>query len=393
MAHIILRLQIQRAYSVLPYLVETYVCPSSYMSCDEVVAFVDQILPPLSELDEVKLYIALPLLSAALNGQKDAWEVISPATIERLLSMTTSLAQFSISGDHDPPSRSAAAACLFAILAHDSTGDSIRHLLGSVVYPTVKESVARLKQHVGKMPEASDVCQSSYTANVEAALNLMALVGSAAACRGGPCSKIADEIASCLIKVACIGTSTVISFDSPRTEAQKDPISDPNSLLFMLPAAAYGSMLTVKNGGALWRQRIIHKTLPILMTSLQEQVTSRNPPPLGSLVVVAHVLCSVSRTHLGESKIQQMIPTLIAGLVYFSKNLHLITGDNEGMTGADALSAILGSLIKLLRISPQDVSLVVCLLMHFIHVRLTNTASSFNYRLQNSLVSSFQAFC
>ena len=82
----------------------------------------DQILPPLSELDEVKLYVAFPLLAAVLNGQKDIWKIVSPAAGERLLSMTTYLAQFSMSSDHDSFSRSAAASCLFAILKHEDEG-------------------------------------------------------------------------------------------------------------------------------------------------------------------------------------------------------------------------------------------------------------------------------
>ena len=106
----------------MPYLIEAYVCPSSTSSCDNLVAFVDQILPPLSEIDEVQLYVAFPLLAAVLNGQNDVWKVVSSATGERLQSMTTYLAQFTMSEDHDSFSRSAAASCLFAILIHGGEG-------------------------------------------------------------------------------------------------------------------------------------------------------------------------------------------------------------------------------------------------------------------------------
>lgn len=311
----------------------------------------DQILPPLSELDEVKLYVAFPLLAAVLNGQKDIWKNVSPATGERLLSMTTYLAQFSISADHDSFSRSAAASCLFAILIHgDKDGsagdDNIKTLLDKVVYPAVTESVACLQQ----------TFDGTCIANVEAAVNFMALLGSAAACRGGRCSQTADEIASCLVQVACNGSSTIFSFKAPEDEAQKHPILDPASIAFILPAAAFGSMLSVKNGGPFWRQRIIHKTIPILTNTLQEQALSRCPPALGSLALVAQMLCSVTQTHLGESKIRQMIPTLIAGLVYFSKNLDVVVQNDEATKRLDLLSVILAALTKTLRISPEDVS-------------------------------------
>lgn len=336
----------------------------------------DQILPPLSELDEVKLYVAFPLLAAVLNGQNDVWKVVSSATVERLQSMTKYLAQFSISADHDSCSRSAAASCLFAILISpqsDSSGENIKNLLDRVVHPAVTESVARLQQTFDGTSGVAVAPDHACIANVEAALNFMALLGSAAACRGGRCSQTADEIASCLIQVACNGSSSAFAFKSPENEAQKHPISDLASLAFILPAAAFGSMLSVKNGGPFWRQRIIHKTLPILTTTLQEQATSRNPPALGSLAVVAHLLCSVSQTHLGESHIRQMIPTLIAGLVYFSKNLDVLVKYDTARKGLDVLSIILAAVTKILRISPEDVSVLVIYFILFFMLFFVNT--------------------
>jgi hypothetical protein len=357
----------------LPFLVEAYACPSSTLSSDNLVAFVDQILPPLSELDEVKLYVAFPLLAAVLNGQNDVWKVASPATVQRLQSMTTYIAQFTISADHDSFSRSAAASCLFAILIHgdsenDSSGENIKNVLDRVVYPAVTESVASLQQTFDGAPGFRVAPDHACIANVEAALNFMALLGSAAACRGGRYSQTADDIATCLIQVACNGSSSAFALKSPGNEAQKHPISDRASVAFILPAAAFGSMLSVKNGGPFWRQRIIHKTLPILTKTLQEQATSRNPPALGSLAVVAHLLCSVSQTHLGESNLRQMIPTLIAGLVYFSKNLDVLVQYDTTTKGLDVLSTILAALTKILRISPEDVSALVYVFINFIVV-------------------------
>lgn len=358
----------------------------------------DQILPPLSELDEVKLYVAFPLLAAVLNGQNNVWNVVNPGTGQRLQSMTTYLAQFSMSSDHDSFSRSAAASCLFAILIHEdkdggnSSGENIKNLLDRVVYPVVTESVARLQQVIdGKSATAAsyDAC----TANVEAALHFMALLGSAAACRGGLCSQTADEVASCLVQVACNDSSARFALKTPGEEAQKHPILDPSSLAFILPASAFGGMLSVKNGGPFWRQRIIHKTLPILTKTLQEQAKSRSPPALGSLAVVGHMLCSVSQTHLGESKVRQMIPTLIAGLVYFSKNLDVVVQCEQASKRLDVLSIILAALTKILRISPEHVRLVYFFCMLFITLFVNSYAVTLFFRLRNSLVLLFQAFC
>ncbi len=102
-----------------------------------------------------------------------------------------------------------------------------------------------------------------------------------------------------------------------------------------------------------------HKTLPILLKALQAQAQSQNPPALGTLAVVCHMLCCLPAKLLGESNVRQMIPTLIAGLVYFSKNLQALTqSESISCKTSDVLSIILAALLKLLSISPEDVSIV-----------------------------------
>lgn len=369
--------QIQRAYSVLPYLVEAFACPSSASSCDNLVASVDQVLPPLSEQDEVKLYVTFPLLAALLNGQNDVWTVMNSTTALRLQAMTTYLAQFSISTDHDCHSRSAAASCLFAILTHgndatDSDPGSIRNLLETVCFPAITDAAAKMQQNFDRASTGNTEFDPTCFTNVDAVLDFMALLGSAAACRGGRCSQTADDIASCLIQVACTGSSSVFSFVYPTKQAQRHPISDPASLAFILPAAAFGSMFSVKSGGPFWRQRIIHKTLPTLMKTLLEQATSQNPPALGSLTVVSHLLCCAPRSHLGDSKILHMIPTLIAGLVYYSKNLDALIQRDMAVYALSGLSTVIAALTKILRVSPEDVSIDV---LQFLFVILCKCSS------------------
>ena len=187
--------------------------------------------------------------------------------------------------------------------------------------------------------------------------------GSAAACKGGPYSETADMVASFLIEIACTGASRFLLTDitvhlpAQSEEGRKHPIVDPSSHMYILPASSFGSMLSVKNGGPFWRQRLTHKTLPILLKALQEQAQSQNPPALGTLTVVCHMLCCLPVQLLGESNVQQFVPTLIAGLVYFSKNVKAWTQSEMIMSrAADVLSVILAALLKLLANSPGDVS-------------------------------------
>lgn len=116
-------------------------------------------------------------------------------------------------------------------------------------------------------------------------------------------------------------------------------------------------MLSVHNGGPFWRQRMTHKTLSILMKSLHMQAKSQNPPALGTLAVVCHMLCCLPSSLLGKSNVKQILPTLLAGLVYFSKNSNAMAQSESISTKpTDLMSVILAALVKILTVSPEDVS-------------------------------------
>ena len=93
------------------------------VSCEGLVQIVDQVMPPLSEWDEVKLYVTLPLLAALLTSSNKVWNSLDSATLKTLSSMITYLAEFSISSDPDAQAKSAASVCLFYILFHGSEDD------------------------------------------------------------------------------------------------------------------------------------------------------------------------------------------------------------------------------------------------------------------------------
>ena len=173
-----------------------------------------------------------------------------------------------------------------------------------------------------------------------------------------------DKIALFLIELACTGASqypfsgtTAMQLRTPSQEGQKHPLLSPDSHAFILPASAFGSMLSVHNGGPFWRQRLTHKTLPILLGALNAQAKSQNPPALGTLCVVCHMLCCLPVSLLGETNMKQMIPTLVAGLVYFSKNSNALV-QSEMITSkpTNLLHIMLAALIKILAVSPEDVS-------------------------------------
>ena len=184
----------KRASTILPFLIPVYECPSSASSCDGLVQFVDQIMPPLSETDEVNLFVALPLLAAAFTSTTKLWETLDSATLKLLSSMVTYLAEFSISSDHNAHSRTAASTCLFSILFHRSEdGDKsegndvlvIQKLLQEVVLPTLICSLDSLKTEVsdvltprasGSAVEASEESVHSAFSQVEDTLNFVSML-------------------------------------------------------------------------------------------------------------------------------------------------------------------------------------------------------------------------
>jgi hypothetical protein len=143
----------------------------------------------------------------------------------------------------------------------------------------------------------------------------------------------------------------------PGEQGRKHPLLDPASLVSMLPASAFGSILSVHNGGPFWRQRMTHITLPVILEALRTQAKSQDPPAMGTLTVVCHLICCLPATLLETSNFKQIIPTLIAGLVYFSKNVNAFAqSDIITPKSLNLLSVVLAALLKILTTSPDDVS-------------------------------------
>jgi hypothetical protein len=133
-------------------------CPSAITSCGSLAKFVDKILPPLSEPDEVSLYITLPLLDASLKRSRQDSKKLESVTSATLMSMVEELALFSIRSDHHVHSRSSAASCLFSILfksSEDNDIDVIRvlqKLLREVVFPELSTALRCLARAVNELP-------------------------------------------------------------------------------------------------------------------------------------------------------------------------------------------------------------------------------------------------
>lgn len=146
-----------------------------------------QILPPLSEWDEVKLCVSFPLLAALLGSSSTVLKTFDHETTDNLNSMTPYLAQFCIGSDYDSFSRSAAASCLFSILLQntDDADSCVKLLMNDVVLSALVDSIDVLRNDLvdvltpkaaGGLPQSSNYSSFTGFSRVEGQLNFMGMM-------------------------------------------------------------------------------------------------------------------------------------------------------------------------------------------------------------------------
>jgi len=343
----------KRIRELLPYLTRLFECPAAQLSCSLLVNQVDQVIPPLSASDNLELRVVLPLLSTVLNAPNMNWTILDETTTRALDSMTSFFTQFSLSHEHDVDVKSAAASCLFSILVNSKLEEDrplalFRDEISGILAAAFNDNST----------SSSSLSDDSMMEN---ALNMTALLASAAACRGGASSRTADRATLFLAELACTGKSICPFSEVPILLRQLDgpsqrrPLQTSSSTAYVLSASAYSEVISVQNGTPFWRQRISHKTLALLKPVLQEQARTQTPPPLGTLALVCHMICCLPLSLIGSSNMEQLIPTAIAGLVYFSKHTVDATEEEECVSSIlyQTLMVILGCLLKVLSTAPQ----------------------------------------
>ncbi|KAL3805021.1 hypothetical protein HJC23_003249 [Cyclotella cryptica] len=360
--------QVERAYSILPYLIPVFQCPPAVLSFDGLAKLVEQVLPPLSRWDEVKLCVCLPLVASILSDSEFGRKR-NVGLLTTVNSMIRHLAEFVMRSDHESRSRSAAASCLFSIFINFDDGSlTSQEIIEGVIFEALVGSLQMLGADtlMPPVPTSNDILVSSngcaidtHFFRVENIFSFMSVLGSAAACKGGSHSKDADLIATFLIEMACTGSSSFPFSKAAKNrvtwpeEGRNYPSSDRFAKLSLLPAFSFGSMISVYNGIPFWRQRVVYKTISYALKALQDETRSLNPPALGPLAVCA-TLCCLPVSLLSESNLRQMIPILVAGLVHLSKDLSALNDcANSWSSQSDVLGLILAALIKQFALSPE----------------------------------------
>uniref|UniRef100_A0A7S1YT85 MMS19 nucleotide excision repair protein n=1 Tax=Ditylum brightwellii TaxID=49249 RepID=A0A7S1YT85_9STRA len=361
------------SYTILPHILPAYNNHTPSSEINSIIQFVSQVIPPLTEWDELKLCTALPILATALqhNHPKN----------ESLKEIITSLAEYAISTDHDcVEAKSAAASIVFSVmLHHQENGDNEcigRLLLRDVISPAVAQNRNMNQALLGKEEEKENMDElQSFINAFEGAMNLLALVGSATACRGGKSSQTCDLVVRFLIKLACTGSApfpdtneeVCIGTSSSASSSSYGSVAESLSII---AGSSFGAILSVENGGAFWRQRISHVSLPEILRACDDAVSGENGSgsqddsaassfinfPLGALTAACHIMCCVPTTTLGDKQVNELGGIAVRGLICCATRMsNITTNENKTMTSSNVMSVtsiVLASLLRLMVVAP-----------------------------------------
>jgi len=344
------------SHSILPHLLHAYSSDSvDIKQIEKIASRASQVLPPLSDWDGVELCTLLPVLSVALSSKI----VVRNESLRTLTNILPDLVDYAMNGEVLAASRATAASCVFSIVAlyQDNAIECIGlALLRNQIFPIIVGCFA-----------AED--KSSDTEKPKAlldAMNLAAMIASAASVRGGNSAITADEVARFFALVACEGA---VSAPALGVIAPLDCIVDNrrqrNIEISTFAATALGSLLSV-NGSPFAKQRLAHGILPIVLSSLQIMRSSRiASSDIGSLLCVCHIICCVSVKALGQEKLENLALAIVHGLERVLEEL--VSGDESNLTKLEIvdqlISLLLAALVKLYNQSLSSVCEECCMFL------------------------------
>lgn len=331
--------QVELSFLVLPPLLASYYNATPQEKVKSILSFTAEVLPPLSDWDNTRLCICLPILSLILDSDDNFDETT-------LCPLLTSLIEYILTRENYDSARTAASSCIYSIISkhlRDENKSFIEKIFTDTLSPLV----------FSKLDTLNDEMSHEEIAELQDSINLMALIGSAAVCRGGSLSQMGNEVASFLTLVACqenveSAGSIKVGFTSPLDFRD---ISHGNKIkISFIAGNAIGAMLSVENGSPFWRQRISHVVIPSLLSSSEAMSSIEH----GRLLCTCHLVCCVPVRALGEKRLLRLATVIINGLeacvTLSRKNLY------EGKVIQGLKQVLLTSLLKITDDAPQSVS-------------------------------------
>jgi len=331
---------VQLAYSILPLLLMAYYKCTPHDKIEALLSFTTQVLPPLSEWDNTKLCVVLPILSIILAGE-------SNLDMKSSRFLATSLVEFVLTRYHHHIARIAAGSCIFSILSKQPQDDPNPIGLEIMIDMVSPSIVTKLKSFQDESSEGVDTLNDT--------INLLALIGSASACRGSSSSKLADDVAKSLAHLACEGTMHSPSLGiKDLIDCKRYPINIQKKVS-VAAGNALGSVLNVKSGNPFWRQRISHHVLPIVLSSPR----SSKGATFGKLLCACHLICCISLPALGEKRMFDLTSLIVNGIEVWCTNVASSQNGDREPFDQDLRIMLMSSLLKIMNDSTQSVSLTI----------------------------------
>ena len=288
---------------------------------DEAVAYFHPMLKADDVLSRRRATISLPLLDAALRIDPGTGEG-ADTTDSLLVDILPPLSDLALDLSFPPRARAAAAGSVVSVIRTCGLDgvDLAEGALDTAVLPALRGSKG--------------------VEELAGAIRVMAMVGGAAACRGGRSSASADAITSLLAELAVKGEGRGLN-----------PSRFDRAAVRTVAGEGFGEMLSSEGGGAFWRQRCASIALPALAGNIKDIAASREGQTehrecIGSLIAAGHFACCVPLPLLrkgwggGGPEEVSLVECIMTGLVLAEKRAGTGEAWEDGAFGTIACTGL-----------------------------------------------------
>lgn len=147
-----------------------------------------------------------------------------------------------------------------------------------------------------------------------------------------------------------LGDEQIVVFD----------VLDEAATLHFAASSAFGSMISIEDGGPFWRQRLVHLASRHVLGTGEERDSQRSLTPLelGRLMISCYVVASSSVTALGETALIVLTDSVLMGLsdIYAEDSVTRTTIQILGPRMFSMKELALSAVLKLIAATPNVVS-------------------------------------
>ncbi|EEC47078.1 predicted protein [Phaeodactylum tricornutum CCAP 1055/1] len=288
-----------QAYDIIPLLLPSYQSLVSAKHLERLVSLVSPCLPPLTQIDAVKVSLVLPFLATSLQHSSSGL-VSSDLGIQigqALEQIVAYLCDFTLDPEYDHEARSYAAACLqisiSRFIPRNSNPCRVELILKKQIIPLISKSINRtsgLSERLVYQCEAEALTLSEL-------LSFLGVLASAAACCGACTKKSGAPFSSVpgfLLDVTV--------FDRANPAYSND--------LAIEAASALGSVLSVTRRSTIWKQRLSY----LSAKRLEDILSSNERISPGGVASACYIICSSNIKMLSRISREQLIAVVSYGL-------------------------------------------------------------------------------